>query len=185
MANSEWLFCWKSWLPSLNTRLTLFTLLRRKPRVFRPRMNVGRVPFEAPKERSTGYASEGSACLREAVSTKAGPTKHVEELRALARGAPLPTRCFFMRTRKGSPGKSGQTFLWMTPGFRIRGSSQLKHFSKYCLKVILLRSWQFSQFPYHISLFHRCLFAESNIRLPEKTAFPPLADFIIRLSSIS
>ena len=25
MANSEWLFCWKNWLPSLNTRLTLFT----------------------------------------------------------------------------------------------------------------------------------------------------------------
>ena len=91
---------------------------------------------------------------------------------------------FFLRTRKVSPGKSGQTFLWMTPGFRIRGSSQLKHFSKYCLKVILLRSWSFSQFPYHISLFHCCLFAESNIRLPEKTAFSPLADFIIRLSSI-
>jgi len=52
MANSEWLFCWKNWLPSLNTRLTLFTLLRRKPRVFRPWMNAGRVPFEAPKERS-------------------------------------------------------------------------------------------------------------------------------------
>jgi len=29
-----------------------FTLLRRKPRVFRPWMNAGRVPFEAPKERS-------------------------------------------------------------------------------------------------------------------------------------
>ena len=25
MANSEWLFCWKNWLPSLNYRLTLFT----------------------------------------------------------------------------------------------------------------------------------------------------------------
>jgi hypothetical protein len=29
-----------------------FTLLRRKPRVFRPWMNARRVPFEAPKERS-------------------------------------------------------------------------------------------------------------------------------------
>ncbi len=36
-----------------------------------------------------GYASEGSACLREAASAKAGPTKHVEEPWALARGAPL------------------------------------------------------------------------------------------------
>jgi len=38
-----------------------------------------------------GCASEGSACLREAppCGTKAGPTKHVEEPRALARGAPL------------------------------------------------------------------------------------------------
>jgi len=30
----------------------VFTLLRRKPRVFRPWMNARRVPFEAPKERS-------------------------------------------------------------------------------------------------------------------------------------
>jgi|SRR4030042_3833539 hypothetical protein len=65
-----------------------FTLLRRKPRlrveahfgaqarVFSPWMNAGRVPFEAPKERSRvcfgGFR----------------PTKHVEESRALARGAP-------------------------------------------------------------------------------------------------
>jgi hypothetical protein len=54
-----------------------FTLLRRKPRVFRPWMNAGRVPFEAPKERSRvcfgGFR----------------PTKLVEESRGLARGAPL------------------------------------------------------------------------------------------------
>ena len=65
-----------------------FTLLRRKPRlraeahygaqarVFRPWMNAGRVPFEAPKERSRvcfgGFR----------------PTKDLEESRALARGAP-------------------------------------------------------------------------------------------------
>jgi hypothetical protein len=52
-----------------------FTLLRRKPRVFRPWMNVGRVPFEAPKERSRvcfgGFR----------------PTKLVVEPRALARGS--------------------------------------------------------------------------------------------------
>ena len=44
-----------------------------------------------------GYASEGSACLREAASAKAGPTKHVEEPRALARRAPL----FKLDRRKG------------------------------------------------------------------------------------
>jgi len=53
-----------------------FTLLRRKPRAFRPWMNAGRVPFETPKERSRvcfgGFR----------------PTKLVEEPRALARGAP-------------------------------------------------------------------------------------------------
>src|SRR4030042_1691221 len=37
-----------------------------------------------------GCASEGSACLREATAAKGGPTKLVEEPRALARGAPLP-----------------------------------------------------------------------------------------------
>ena len=54
-----------------------------------------------------GCASEGSACLREAASAKAGPTKHVEEprlravthfgvqARALARGAPL-FQCSFL-----------------------------------------------------------------------------------------
>ena len=75
----------------------LFTLLRRKPRlraeahfgaqarVFRPWMNAGRVPFEAPEERSRvcfgGFR----------------PTKLVEEPRALARGAPL------QRERRGLP----------------------------------------------------------------------------------
>ena len=58
-----------------------FALLRRKPRVFRPWMNAGRVPFEAPKERSRvcfgGFR----------------PTKLVEELRALARGAPHFALC--------------------------------------------------------------------------------------------
>jgi len=58
--------------------LLRFTLLRKKPRVFRPWMNTRRVPFEAPKERSRvcfgGFR----------------PTKHVEEPRALARGAPRP-----------------------------------------------------------------------------------------------
>ena len=58
-----------------------FALLRRKPRVFRPWMNARRVPFEAPKERSRvcfgGFRQ----------------TKHVEEPRALARGAPLWVCC--------------------------------------------------------------------------------------------
>jgi hypothetical protein len=53
------------------------TLLRRKPRVFSLWINAGRVPFEAPKERSRvcfgGFR----------------PTKLVEEPQALARGAPL------------------------------------------------------------------------------------------------
>jgi hypothetical protein len=57
--------------------MEIITLLRRKPRVFSPWMNAGRVPFEAPKERSRvcfgGFR----------------PTKHVEEPWALARGAPL------------------------------------------------------------------------------------------------
>ena len=63
-------------------------------------MNAGRVPFEAPKERSR-VCFGGFASLREAASAKAGPTKLVEEprlravtdfgvqARALARGAPL------------------------------------------------------------------------------------------------
>ncbi len=63
-------------------------------------MNTLRVPYEA-RTRAAGYASEGSACLREAASAKAGPTKHEQEPRlraathfgvqawALARGAPL------------------------------------------------------------------------------------------------
>jgi hypothetical protein len=53
------------------------TLLRSKPRSLRPWMNAEGVPFEALKERSRvcfgGFR----------------PLKHVEELRALARGAPL------------------------------------------------------------------------------------------------
>jgi hypothetical protein len=48
-------------------------------------MNARRVPYEAHMS-VVGYASEGSACLREAASAKASPTKHVEELRASARG---------------------------------------------------------------------------------------------------
>jgi hypothetical protein len=51
-------------------------------------MNALRVPYEAYTS-VVGCASEGSACLREAASAKAGPTKHVEEPRALARGGPL------------------------------------------------------------------------------------------------
>ncbi len=39
-----------------------------------------------------GYASEGFACLREAASAKAGPLKHVEGPRALARG---PSTLYF------------------------------------------------------------------------------------------
>jgi hypothetical protein len=62
-----------------------FTLLRRKPRSSRHLTNALRVPYEA-RTSAVGYASEGSACLREAASAKAGPTKHVEELRASARG---------------------------------------------------------------------------------------------------
>src|SRR4030042_2600689 len=65
-----------SWQKSWVSDLEHSTLLRRKPRVFRPWMNAGRVPFEAPKERSRvcfgGFR----------------PTKLVEEPRALARGAP-------------------------------------------------------------------------------------------------
>jgi hypothetical protein len=38
--------------PIVHESFNKFTLLRRKPRVFRPWMNAGRVPFEAPKERS-------------------------------------------------------------------------------------------------------------------------------------
>jgi hypothetical protein len=54
-------------------------------------MNAWRVPYEAHTS-VVGYASEGSACLREAASAKAGPTKHVEEPRASARGGlHLPT----------------------------------------------------------------------------------------------
>jgi hypothetical protein len=52
-----------------------FTLLRRKPRSFRPWMDAERVPFEALKERSRvcfgGFR----------------PLKHVEEPRALGRGS--------------------------------------------------------------------------------------------------
>jgi len=78
-----------SFLNNLFGHLNKITLLRRKPRlravthygaqawVFRPWMNVRRVPFEAPKERSRvcfgGFR----------------PTKYVEEPWALARGAPL------------------------------------------------------------------------------------------------
>jgi hypothetical protein len=65
-----------------------FALLRRKPRSLRPWLNALRVPYEAYTS-AVGCASEGSACLRKAASAKAGPTKHVEELQALARGAPL------------------------------------------------------------------------------------------------
>jgi hypothetical protein len=64
------------------------TLLRKKLRSSRPWMNALRVPYEA-RTSAVGYASEGSACLREAASAKAGPTKRVEDLRVLARGAPL------------------------------------------------------------------------------------------------
>jgi hypothetical protein len=53
-----------------------FTLLRRKPRVFRRWMNAGKVPFEAPNERS-GVCFGGFR-----------PRKHVEGPPALARGAP-------------------------------------------------------------------------------------------------
>ena len=154
MANSEWLFCWKNWLPSLNTRLTLFTLLRRKPRlraeahygaqarVFRPWMNAGRVPFEASKERSR--VCFGGFRLPARSPAPRGEGRPDEACGGATGFSPWgSTSCSLslLMTRKGSPGKSGQTFLWMTPGFRIRGSSQLKHFSKYCLKVILLRSW--------------------------------------------
>ncbi len=44
-----------------------FTLLRRKPRIFRSWMNARRVPFEAPKERS-GVCFGGFR-----------PAEHVEE----------------------------------------------------------------------------------------------------------
>jgi hypothetical protein len=53
----------------------------------RPWMNARRVPLEAQRS-GVGSASEGSACLREAASAKAGPPRQVEEARALARGAP-------------------------------------------------------------------------------------------------
>jgi hypothetical protein len=64
-------------------------------------MNALRVPYEAHTS-VVGYASEGSACLREAASAKAGPTKHLEEPRlrvvrpayrrqALRRAGPEPS----------------------------------------------------------------------------------------------
>ena len=59
--------------------------LRRASTVLSAWMNALRVPYEAHKS-AVGCASEGSACLREAASAKAGPTKHVEEPRASARG---------------------------------------------------------------------------------------------------
>ena len=46
-------------------------------------MNALRVPYEAHMS-VVGFASEGSACLREAASAKAGRTKHVEEPRLRA-----------------------------------------------------------------------------------------------------
>jgi len=46
-------------------------------------MNALRAPYEA-RTSAVGYASEGSAYLREAASAKAGPTKHVEEPRMRA-----------------------------------------------------------------------------------------------------
>ncbi len=46
-------------------------------------MNAWRVPYEAHMS-VVGYASEDSACLREAASAKAGPTMHVEEPRLRA-----------------------------------------------------------------------------------------------------
>jgi len=48
-------------------------------------MNALRVPYEAHTS-VVGFASEGSAraCLREAASAKAGPTKHLEEPRLCA-----------------------------------------------------------------------------------------------------
>ena len=64
-----------------------FTLLRKNPRSLRPWINASRAPYEAHTS-VVGCASEGSAYLRETALTKAGPTKHVEDPRALARGAP-------------------------------------------------------------------------------------------------
>ena len=46
-------------------------------------MNAKGVPIETPNE-PRGCPSEGSACLREAASAKAGPTKHGEEPRLRA-----------------------------------------------------------------------------------------------------
>ena len=54
-----------------------FTLLCRKPRVFRPWMDARRQSFKAPREHS-GVCFVGF-----------GRTKHVEEPRALAHEAPL------------------------------------------------------------------------------------------------
>ena len=73
--------------------------LRRASTVLSAWMNAWRVPYEAHTS-VVGYASEGSACLRDlptpaeagasrrpgAASAKAGPTKHLEELQASARG---------------------------------------------------------------------------------------------------
>jgi hypothetical protein len=46
-------------------------------------MNALRVPYEAHTS-AVGFASEGSACLREAASVKAGPTKLGEDPRLRA-----------------------------------------------------------------------------------------------------
>jgi len=74
-------------------------------------MNALRVPYEAHTS-AVGCASEGCACLREAASAKAGPTKHLEkprlravthfgvQVRASAReGSTFPLRPLFCNTR--------------------------------------------------------------------------------------
>jgi len=64
-------------------------------------MKALRVPYEAHTS-AVGYASEGSACLREAASAKAGPTKHVEKPRLRA------VTHFGVQARASAPG--GSTF---------------------------------------------------------------------------
>jgi hypothetical protein len=90
-------------------------------------MNAWRVPYEAHTS-VVGYASEGSACLREGrlraealrwrrpASAKAGPTKHVEEPRLRA------VTHFGVQARASARGGSTLSFI---PPFLVVESNRL------------------------------------------------------------
>jgi len=65
------------------------TLLRRKPRAFRPRMNARRVPLEASKEHS-GVCFGGFRPRKQVEEPRLRAITHFGvQARALAHGAPL------------------------------------------------------------------------------------------------